>query len=63
MRLTARRLRIIVTALAYWETVLQDGEGSLWHTEAEHEHLERERAKAFEWAHHELAKRGTTISG
>lgn len=58
MRLTARRLKIIIDALAYYETIIDDGEGMNWGTEAERKRLEHDREQAFEWAHSQLAKRG-----
>lgn len=59
VRLTRRRLEVIVSALAYWETFIEDGEGHLWETEAEYRQQEHEREQAFIWAHQELAKRNT----
>lgn len=57
VRLTEKRLDIIISALAYWETILEDGEGVCWETEAEYRQQEKEREQAFIWAHQELAKR------
>lgn len=57
VRLTEKRLDIIISALAYWETILEDGEGVCWETEAEYRQQENEREQAFMWAHQELAKR------
>lgn len=61
VRLTKKRLDIIIDALAYWETIIEDGEGVCWETEAEYEQMEHERKQAFIWAHQELAKRKTRI--
>lgn len=57
VRLTEKRLEVIIHALAYWETMLEDGEGTCWETEAEYRQQEKEREQAFIWAHQELAKR------
>lgn len=57
IRLTEKRLDIIIGALAYYEDYIRDGESVLWETEAEYNRLEHERAKAFVWAHQELNKR------
>lgn len=57
VRLTEKRLKVIISALAYWETVLDDSMGHLWETEAEYQQMEKEREQAFIWAHQELAKR------
>lgn len=57
IRLTKTRLDIIISALAYYKTLLDDGESVVWDTDAEYRHLEREREQAFRWAHQELAKR------
>ena len=57
VRLTKARLDSIISALAYWETFLEDGEGSAWETDAEYRRLEHDRAQAFVWAHQQLAKR------
>lgn len=58
MRLTKRRLKIIISALAYYETLIDDGEG--WETEAEFKRLEHDREQAFVWAHTQLANRERT---
>lgn len=57
VRLTKARLDTIISALAYWETMIEDAEGVLWETDAEYRRLEHDRAQAFEWAHQQLAKR------
>lgn len=57
VRLTKARLDTIINALAHWETIIDDGEGSLWETDAECDRLQHDREKAFVWAHQQLAKR------
>ena len=57
VRLTEKRLGIIIDALAYWDTILDDPDCGLWETEAEYRRIENEREQAFIWAHQELAKR------
>lgn len=57
VRLTKARLETIKDALAYWETVLEDGDGFLWSTDAEYRRLEETRSAAFQWAHQQLDKR------
>lgn len=57
VRLTEKRLEIIIHALAYWGTVLDDSECELWETEAEYQRIEHEREQVFIWAHQQLAKR------
>lgn len=57
VRLTEKRLDIIVSALAFYEDYLDDGEGVCWETQAEYRQQEKEREQAFIWAHQELAKR------
>lgn len=57
VRLTKARLDTIISALAYWETLLEDAEGFAWQTDAEYRRLEHDRAQAFAWAHQQLAKR------
>lgn len=57
VRLTKARLDIIIDALAYYQTSIDDGEGSLWETDAEFERLQHDREKAFVWAHQQVAKR------
>jgi len=57
IRLTKQRLHIIIDALALYETLIDDGEGSVWNTDAEARRIERDREQAFLWAHQELAKR------
>jgi hypothetical protein len=57
VRLTKARLDTIISALAYWETILEDGEGFVWETDAECRRLEHDREQAFVWAHQQLAKR------
>ena len=61
VRLTEKRLDIIIDALAYWQDYLDDGEGLCWETEAEYKQMEHEREQAFIWAHQELAKRNARI--
>lgn len=60
VRLTEKRLKVIISALAYWATVLDDSMGHLWETEAEYQQMEKEREQAFIWAHQELEKRTAT---
>ena len=57
VRLTKARLDTIISALGYWETMIDDSEGCLWETDAEYRRLEHDREQAFEWAHQQLAKR------
>lgn len=57
IRLTEKRLEVIISALAYYETMLEDGEGFAWETDAEYRQKEKDREQAFIWAHQELAKR------
>lgn len=57
VRLTEKRLDQIIDALAYWETMLEDGEGVIWETEAEYKRLEHDREQAFLWAHQQRNKR------
>jgi len=57
VRLTEKRLDMIISALAYWETMLEDGEGTCWETEAEYRRLQHDCVQAQVWAHKELAKR------
>ncbi len=57
VRLTKARLDTIISALAYWETMIGDEDCGLYETDAEYRRLEHDRAQAFEWAHQQLAKR------
>ena len=57
VRLTKARLETIISALAYWETMIDDGKGFVWETDAEYNRLQHDREKAFVWAHQQLAKR------
>lgn len=57
--LTKNRLDTIISALAYWETVIEQGHGWLWHTDAECRRLEHDRQQAFDWAHQQMAKKKT----
>lgn len=56
VRLTEKRLEVIISALAYWETILGDM-GINGCSEADYRQQEKEREQAFMWAHQELAKR------
>ena len=74
MRLTVKRLAIIIDALAYWETLcddyLMDFDGDVspdddlgtGFTKTEWNRRREACLQAHEWAHEQLAKRGTTIS-
>lgn len=57
VRLTKKRLEIIIDALAYWETMIDDEDCHLWETEAEFQRLQHDCIQAQVWAHQQLAKR------
>ena len=59
LRMTEKRLDVIISALAHYETIIDDGEGWLWETDVEYRRRKHDCVQAQVWAHQQLNNRQT----